>query len=76
MDCEYCGHSLPEGSWRSRKYHDECNVFVHRETARLSRQRVVARAKHLKQHPGRVRNPFSGLGLDYVALKLAGKIKT
>lgn len=82
--CEYCGLPLEDDAHVKRKYHKEfCSEAVHRENtliylqthreqhkatvnARAIRKRIEARYKH--------RDPLKRLGMDYVELKLAGKI--
>ena len=77
--CDLCGNPLPEDAHGSQKYHPACRKIAKREKARESNRRRYLKNKYLEQNPRRLfgphYNPMRGLGMDYVTLKLAGKIK-
>ena len=76
--CEFCGNPLPEDAHGGQKYHPTCRKEAHRENVREANHRRYLQRKYGKKRQslfGPHYNPMRGLGDDYMALKLAGKIK-
>ena len=77
--CKFCGLPLPEGCARQRRLHaGECIRLFHNQKMKEYGQNTRPRRgkkKETKPEHGPHYDPMQGLGMDYVALKLAGKIR-
>jgi hypothetical protein len=73
--CWRCDQPLPESYHHNRHMHPECARENRRESAALSRRMCAYRARWNANYPHKKRDPMKGITPEYVALKLAGKIK-
>jgi hypothetical protein len=75
--CKFCGNPLPEGCAGQRRYHDYCAKAAHKKLVSEYQKVMRPRRRKKKDAPmhGPHYDPMKGLGMDYVALKLAGQIR-